>query len=284
MCRSKHRMPRRTCGTWKVNRPRTSPMSVFGSVQTNPSAVSILGRERTRGSPPRWRIGPLVQRAGAGARGSPPRWRIGPLVQGSGARRMGALRRREAPAPGHHAGPGRGCRRPPSGAGPSSFLPISRRVQRGAPLAPAGREPAGAGWFFRHHASAFAPRRVSGGEIPREYPHAVMAEPPSAGGPSGAALVEIDPLARELGERFRDAGFELHLVGGVVRDSLLGRQRDDADIDLTTSAKPPETVRVLKGWADQRYVQGARFGTVGTSKNGKRFEITTFREEMYPED
>ncbi|HXJ67223.1 MAG TPA: CCA tRNA nucleotidyltransferase [Actinomycetota bacterium] len=111
-----------------------------------------------------------------------------------------------------------------------------------------------------------------------------MAEPPSAGGPSGAAFVEIDPLARELGERFRDAGFELHLVGGVVRDQLLGRVRDDFDIDLTTSAKPPETVRVLQGWADQRYVQGARFGTVGARKGERRFEITTFREEMYPED
>jgi poly(A) polymerase len=111
-----------------------------------------------------------------------------------------------------------------------------------------------------------------------------MAEPPTAGGPSGAALVEIDPLARELGERFRDAGFELHMVGGVVRDSLLGREREGADVDLATSAKPPETVRVLKGWADQRYVQGARFGTVGAQKDGRRFEITTFREEVYPDD
>jgi poly(A) polymerase len=111
-----------------------------------------------------------------------------------------------------------------------------------------------------------------------------MAEPPSSDRPTGAALVEIDPLARELGERFRAAGHELHLVGGVVRDSLLGRVREDGDIDLTTSAKPPETVRILKDWADQRYVQGARFGTVGARKGDRRFEITTFREEMYPED
>jgi poly(A) polymerase len=111
-----------------------------------------------------------------------------------------------------------------------------------------------------------------------------MAEPPSSDRPTGASFVEIDPLARELGERFRAAGFELHLVGGVVRDALLGRVREDADIDLTTSAKPPETVRVLQGWADQRYVQGARFGTVGARKSGRRFEITTFREEMYPDD
>ena len=48
-----------------------------------------------------------------------------------------------------------------------------------------------------------------------------MAEPPSSDRPTGAAFVELDPLARELGERFRAAGFELHLVGGVVRDALL---------------------------------------------------------------
>jgi poly(A) polymerase len=70
----------------------------------------------------------------------------------------------------------------------------------------------------------------------------------------------------------------------VVRDALLGRVREDADIDMTTSAKPLETVQVLQGWADQRYVQGARFGTVGARKGGRRFEITTFREEMYPDD
>jgi poly(A) polymerase len=109
-----------------------------------------------------------------------------------------------------------------------------------------------------------------------------MAEPPSSDRPTGAALVEIDPLARELGDRFRAAGHELHLVGGVVRDSLLGRVREGSDIDLTTSAKPPETIRVLRGWADQRYVQGARFGTVGAAKDGRRFEITTFRDDRRP--
>jgi poly(A) polymerase len=110
-----------------------------------------------------------------------------------------------------------------------------------------------------------------------------MAEPPSSDRPTGAAFVEIDPLARELGERFRAAGHELHLVGGVVRDSLLGRLRPDADLDLATSAEPSETVRLLQGWADQRYVQGARFGTVGARKDDRRFEITTFRQEVYPE-
>ena len=110
-----------------------------------------------------------------------------------------------------------------------------------------------------------------------------MAEPPSSDRPTGAALVEIDPLARELGERFRAAGFELYLVGGVVRDSLLGLLDPDAELDMATSAHPDETLRVLKGWADRRYLQGVRFGTVGARKDDHVFEITTFREEMYPE-
>src|SRR5919201_874128 len=52
---------------------------------------------------------------------------------------------------------------------------------------------------------------------------------------------------------------------------------------MATSAGPRKTVEILQGWADQRYVQGARFGTVGARKGDHRFEITTFRQEVYPE-
>jgi poly(A) polymerase len=93
------------------------------------------------------------------------------------------------------------------------------------------------------------------------------------------AMLDVDPLAKELGERFTAAGFELYLVGGVVRDAMLGRT--SPDMDLATSAKPAETTRVLQGWADNRYHVGVRFGTVGARKDGRLFEITTFREEVY---
>ncbi len=96
------------------------------------------------------------------------------------------------------------------------------------------------------------------------------------------ANLDVDPLAKELGERFGDAGFELYLVGGVVRDAMLGRT--SPDMDLATSAKPHETTRVLQGWADNRYHVGVRFGTVGARKDGRLFEITTFREEVYAEE
>ncbi len=99
----------------------------------------------------------------------------------------------------------------------------------------------------------------------------------------GAAL-PVDPLARELGERFRAAGYELYLVGGVVRDLLLGRLRDDHELDMATDAPPHETTRILRGWAERQYLVGVRFGTVGARRRGRLLEITTFREEVYPED
>jgi poly(A) polymerase len=89
----------------------------------------------------------------------------------------------------------------------------------------------------------------------------------------------VDPVAKELGERFTAAGFELYLVGGAVRDAMLGRP--SPDMDLATSSRPHETTRVLQGWADNRYHVGVRFGTVGARKDNRLFEITTFREEVY---
>lgn len=100
--------------------------------------------------------------------------------------------------------------------------------------------------------------------------------------PPDHAALEVDPLAAELGERFRAAGHELYLVGGVVRDLLLGRVHDD--LDFATSARPHETIRLLQGWADSRYTVGVRFGTVGARKGSRVFEITTFREDVYREE
>jgi poly(A) polymerase len=96
------------------------------------------------------------------------------------------------------------------------------------------------------------------------------------------ALLQIPQLAVELGERFRLAGHELHLVGGVVRDLLLGR--DHEDLDFATDALPRETTKVLRGWADRQYLVGVKFGTVGARKGDFVLEITTYREEVYAEE
>jgi poly(A) polymerase len=96
--------------------------------------------------------------------------------------------------------------------------------------------------------------------------------------------LEIDPLAKELGDRFEAAGHELYLVGGVVRDLVIGRLTPVTNFDFATDALPAETSRLLRGWAEAQYLVGVRFGTVGARRHGTLVEITTFREERYPED
>jgi poly(A) polymerase len=88
----------------------------------------------------------------------------------------------------------------------------------------------------------------------------------------------------QLAARFDAAGFRLYLVGGVVRDAVLGRLRDDADLDFTTDARPDQTEALLTGWADAIWDQGRRFGTIGIRSDGRRMEITTHRAEAYRPD
>ena len=90
------------------------------------------------------------------------------------------------------------------------------------------------------------------------------------------------PIIRNLGEMFSHAGHELYLVGGSVRDALLGRSHDD--FDFATSASPEETLSVIRGFADTIWQVGIAFGTIGFSKAQCKLEVTTFRQEKYLED
>ena len=94
-----------------------------------------------------------------------------------------------------------------------------------------------------------------------------------------AELLRVSPVADELGRRFETAGHELHLVGGSVRDALLGALGDD--LDFCTDAAPEQTLAVVQGWADAIWETGREFGTIGVQKDGLRLEITTFRAEAY---
>jgi poly(A) polymerase len=76
----------------------------------------------------------------------------------------------------------------------------------------------------------------------------------------------------------------VYLVGGSVRDAILGRPLAEIDLDFTTDARPDDIERVLRGWADAVWDQGKRFGTVGAAKVGRRFEITTHRADAYQPD
>ncbi len=93
-------------------------------------------------------------------------------------------------------------------------------------------------------------------------------------------LAELAPLAA----RFGKAGHRLYLVGGTVRDLMVGSQRSDYDLDLTTDARPPEIKACLAGWAHAIWTQGERFGTIGAKFGERTYEITTFRAESYTDD
>ena len=97
----------------------------------------------------------------------------------------------------------------------------------------------------------------------------------------------LRPLVQETEEiaaRFQRAGYRLYLVGGVLRDALLGRVPERYDLDFTTNARPDEIERVVDGWADARWSQGKRFGTIGLRKDRQVMEITTHRGEAYRPD
>ena len=86
-------------------------------------------------------------------------------------------------------------------------------------------------------------------------------------------------LLRDLGERFASAGEFIALVGGSVRDVLMGRPL--VDLDFATSAHPDTVLAIVEPWAQTVWDVGIRFGTVGAMKNGHRLEITTYRAESY---
>jgi len=86
-------------------------------------------------------------------------------------------------------------------------------------------------------------------------------------------------LVRSLGAMFADAGQEIYLVGGSVRDALLGRP--SPDLDFTTDALPEQVQRILRGRAEAMWDTGIEFGTVGATLCGQRVEITTFRADQY---
>ena len=92
-------------------------------------------------------------------------------------------------------------------------------------------------------------------------------------------LVRVSPVAVELGELFTAAGHRVHLVGGSVRDALLGRLGDD--LDLTTDARPEQVLALTAGWAEAVWETGIAFGTVGLRKRGYKLEVTTYRAESY---
>ena len=96
---------------------------------------------------------------------------------------------------------------------------------------------------------------------------------------AAVALNQHGVLLRSLGGLFDAAGHQLYLVGGSVRDALLGRPI--ADLDFTTDARPAQVQQIVRPWAEGMWDTGIEFGTVGAARGTDRVEITTFRADSY---
>ncbi|CAB4708605.1 MAG: CCA tRNA nucleotidyltransferase [Actinobacteria bacterium] len=97
-----------------------------------------------------------------------------------------------------------------------------------------------------------------------------------------ASLIKRAPLASSLAEAFKAKGFTLALVGGPVRDAILGRLGND--LDFTTNAHPEESKKILKLWAENIWETGIAFGTVAGKRGETTVEVTTYRSENYDAD
>ena len=95
-------------------------------------------------------------------------------------------------------------------------------------------------------------------------------------------LEQLQRKTAGLGRAFTEAGHEIALVGGPVRDAMLGKL--PTDLDLTTSARPEETQTILDRWADTTWDVGRAYGTIGARKGEDIFEVTTFRSDHYQRD
>jgi len=94
-----------------------------------------------------------------------------------------------------------------------------------------------------------------------------------------STLTTRAPIATELAAKFSAAGFKLALVGGPVRDAILGRLGND--LDFTTDARPDATKKILEKWADAIWETGREFGTIAGKRGDVTVEITTYRSENY---
>ena len=94
-----------------------------------------------------------------------------------------------------------------------------------------------------------------------------------------SALLELDPAVHDLAGRFAAAGHQLALVGGPVRNAVLGRPT--TDYDFTTDAVPDVTERLVAPWADTGWSIGKAYGTIGARRGDLLVEITTYRSERY---
>ncbi|AXE55272.1 CCA tRNA nucleotidyltransferase [Aurantimicrobium sp. MWH-Uga1] len=91
--------------------------------------------------------------------------------------------------------------------------------------------------------------------------------------------LSTSPSVSRLAKAFADAGYELALVGGPVRDAFLGH--DVHDLDFTTNARPDDILRIVEPISEAQWDIGRDFGTIGAQIAGEKVEITTYRADQY---
>lgn len=100
-----------------------------------------------------------------------------------------------------------------------------------------------------------------------------------AEGVARLGALAASPVVSALADAFERAGYELAIVGGPVRDALLGRKTND--LDFTTNARPDDILHVVKPLATATWDIGRAFGTIGAKIRGEQIEITTYRADSY---
>ena len=93
------------------------------------------------------------------------------------------------------------------------------------------------------------------------------------------ALQALPPVITDLGTVFSEAGYEIALVGGPVRDAFLAIEPHD--FDLTTNARPDTIEELIHRWGGTSWAVGKDFGTIGGRRDGVTVEVTTYRTEHY---
>jgi len=116
------------------------------------------------------------------------------------------------------------------------------------------------------------PRRVESFPVTQPQEIEVLAR-------AEASFSALMPIIQPLAAEFNTRGHHLYLVGGSVRDALLGRLGND--VDFTTDARPETILEILEHFADITWDTGIEYGTVSAEKSGQQIEITTFRSDIY---